>query len=127
MAARQFTYKATLTVWAENLSEADELAAEVCADVDGAEIGEYAAPSLDLTGEPPEDDADQGEEGETATLTLDVAMSEHVQSPAEVAGVVAHFVDDCRPSLEAGGFVSGPICNEDGDRVGRYRIAFPIS
>lgn len=55
MSARQFTYKATLTVWAENLSEADELAAEVCSDVDGAEIGEYAPPSLDLTGERPED------------------------------------------------------------------------
>jgi hypothetical protein len=125
MSARQFTYKATLTVWAESLSEADELAAEVCTDVDGAEIGTYAAPSLDLTGEPPEDDHDQGED--VATLALTVPMGEHVQSPAEVAGVVAHFVDDCRPSLEAGGFVSGPIHNEDGDRVGQYRIAFPIS
>lgn len=65
--------------------------------------------------------------GDTATLTVEVEMGDHVQSPAEVAGVVAWFVSEHREQLVAGGFVSGPIQNEDGDRVGRYRIAFPIS
>jgi hypothetical protein len=64
---------------------------------------------------------------DTATLTLKVEMGEHVQSAAEVAGVVGWFVEDRREQLEEGGFVSGPIRNEDGDRVGRYRIAFPLS
>jgi hypothetical protein len=64
MSARGFIYPARLTVWAENLSEADALAAEVATDVGGAEIGEYAPPSLDLTGTPPRVCPVAGEQGE---------------------------------------------------------------
>jgi hypothetical protein len=71
-------------------------------------------------------DTKAGPETETATLTIEVEIGKHAQSPTEVAGVIARFVKDSRPSLEAGGFVSGPICSEDGDRFGRYHIAFPI-
>lgn len=58
--ARRFIYNAKLTVWARNLTEAGEQAAEICQDVGGSEIGVYAPPSLDLTGEPPKIHAVQG-------------------------------------------------------------------
>lgn len=64
------------------------------------------------------------EAGDAAVLTLTIPMGEHVQSLAEVAGVIAYFVDACRPSLEAGRLVSGPIHNEDGYKVGMYRMSF---
>lgn len=82
MMATAFVYPATLTVWAENLSEADALAAEVAEDVAGAEIGDYLPPSLDLTGEPPTAGAEAEEiipgvtVGEVERMSLDRAEGE---------------------------------------------------